>query len=147
MLTRMRPAAGAVDGCARLRCPCSRARDRLRGLAGFARAALLLRVRRPRAAAARPRRSPASDELEVGGRRVELIEVGPAHTPGDAIVWVPDARVVFSGDIVFSGVTPIMWAGPASNWIAALERIAALEPRRRRPRPRTRLRASTCSRS
>ena len=66
--------------------------------------------------------------LDVGGRTVELIEVGPAHTHGDAIAWVPDARVVFSGDIVFSGITPIMWAGPASNWITALERIAALEP-------------------
>lgn len=30
-------------------------------------------------------------QLDVGGRWVELIEVGPAHTPGDAIVHVPDA--------------------------------------------------------
>ena len=41
---------------------------------------------------------------------------------------MPDARVVFAGDIVFNGVAPIMWAGPVSNWIAALERIEALEP-------------------
>ena len=41
---------------------------------------------------------------------------------------MPDERVVFSGDIVFNGITPIMWAGPVGNWIAALERIAALEP-------------------
>ena len=66
--------------------------------------------------------------LEVGGRRVEVIEVGPAHTPGDAIVWVPDARVLFAGDLLFNGVTPIMWAGPTDNWIAALERIELLEP-------------------
>ena len=66
--------------------------------------------------------------LEVGGRRVEVIEVGPAHTPGDAIVWVPDVRVLFAGDLLFNGVTPIMWAGPTDNWIAALERIELLGP-------------------
>jgi cyclase len=68
-------------------------------------------------------------ELEVGGRRLELIEVGPAHSPGDLIVHVPDERVVFAGDLVFAGVTPIMWVGPVENWIAGLDRIAELEPR------------------
>lgn len=67
-------------------------------------------------------------DLEVGGRRVELLQVGPAHTEGDAIVHVPDARVVFAADVLFIGVTPIMWAGPVANWLAALDRIAALEP-------------------
>jgi cyclase len=67
-------------------------------------------------------------ELEVGGRRLELIVVGPAHTSGDLIVWLPDERVVFAADIAFVGVTPIMWAGPLANWLRALETIAALEP-------------------
>jgi cyclase len=65
-------------------------------------------------------------ELEVGGRAVSLIEVGPAHTAGDLIVWVPDARVAIAADILFIGVTPIMWAGPAERWIAALERLLEL---------------------
>ncbi len=68
-------------------------------------------------------------ELTVGGRRVELFEVGPAHTPGDLILHVPDERVVFAGDLVFAGLTPIMWVGPVENWIAGLDRILALEPR------------------
>jgi glyoxylase-like metal-dependent hydrolase (beta-lactamase superfamily II) len=68
-------------------------------------------------------------ELEVGGRRLELIEVGPAHSPGDLIVHVPDERIVFAGDLVFVGVTPIMWVGPVENWIAGLDRIIELEPR------------------
>jgi cyclase len=68
-------------------------------------------------------------ELEVGRRRLELIEVGPAHSPGDLIVHVPDERVVFAGDLVFVGVTPIMWVGPVENWIAGLDRIIELEPR------------------
>jgi glyoxylase-like metal-dependent hydrolase (beta-lactamase superfamily II) len=67
-------------------------------------------------------------ELDVGGRQVRLVEVGPAHTPGDLVVHLPRERVVFAGDIAFIGVTPLMWAGPASGWIAALETILALEP-------------------
>jgi glyoxylase-like metal-dependent hydrolase (beta-lactamase superfamily II) len=66
--------------------------------------------------------------LDVGGRRVELIEVGPAHTPGDLIVHVPDAKVVFAADLMFVGVTPIIWVGPVENWLAGLDQIAALEP-------------------
>jgi glyoxylase-like metal-dependent hydrolase (beta-lactamase superfamily II) len=42
---------------------------------------------------------------------------------------VPDQRAVFSGDLVFVGVTPIMWVGPVENWIRALDRIVELEPR------------------
>lgn len=68
-------------------------------------------------------------ELRVGGRVVELIETGPAHTPGDLIVHVPDERAVFAGDILFVGVTPIMWVGPVDNWLAALDRIEQLAPR------------------
>ncbi|MEX2196791.1 MAG: MBL fold metallo-hydrolase [Thermoleophilaceae bacterium] len=65
--------------------------------------------------------------LDVGGRRVELIQVGPGHTQGDLLVWVPDARVVFAADVMFVGITPVMWAGPVGRWIAALDRIEALD--------------------
>jgi glyoxylase-like metal-dependent hydrolase (beta-lactamase superfamily II) len=65
-------------------------------------------------------------DLDVGGRQVRLIEVGPAHTPGDLVVWVPDARVSLAADILFIGVTPIMWAGPLKRWVAALERLLEL---------------------
>jgi glyoxylase-like metal-dependent hydrolase (beta-lactamase superfamily II) len=64
--------------------------------------------------------------LEVGGREIRLIEVGPAHTPGDLVVHVPDARTVIAADILFIGVTPVMWAGPVEGWLAALERLADL---------------------
>jgi cyclase len=65
-------------------------------------------------------------DLRVGDRAVQLIEVGPAHTDGDAIVHVPDAGVVFTGDILFIEGTPIVWAGPFANWLAACDRILAL---------------------
>ncbi len=66
-------------------------------------------------------------DIEVGGRLVELIEVGPAHTAGDTIVHVPDARTVYTGDILFIGGTPIVWAGPLSNWVAACDLMLGLD--------------------
>ena len=62
-------------------------------------------------------------DFEVGGRAVELVEVGPAHTRGDTLVFVPDAKVVYTGDILFIGGTPIVWVGPLDNWIAACDLI------------------------
>lgn len=65
--------------------------------------------------------------LDVGGREVELIEVGPAHTRGDVLVHVPDARTVFTGDILFIGGQPIVWVGPLSNWIAACDLMLGMD--------------------
>jgi len=65
--------------------------------------------------------------LELGDRRVELYEVGPCHTQGDVIAYLPDSRVVFTGDILFIDGTPIMWAGPVANWIAACDRMLGMD--------------------
>ncbi|MFC4948935.1 MBL fold metallo-hydrolase [Pseudonocardia sp. GCM10023141] len=65
--------------------------------------------------------------LDVGGREVQLIQVGPAHTPGDTLVLVPDARILYAGDILFIGGTPIAWAGPIDRWINACDRILDME--------------------
>jgi cyclase len=62
-------------------------------------------------------------DIDVGGRKVSFIELGPAHTGGDAIAHVPDAGVVFTGDLLFIDGTPIMWAGPVQNWLDACDRI------------------------
>ncbi len=65
--------------------------------------------------------------LQVGDKTVQLINVGPAHTRGDTLVVVPEDKVVFTGDILFIDSTPIMWAGPVRNWIAACERILGMD--------------------
>jgi glyoxylase-like metal-dependent hydrolase (beta-lactamase superfamily II) len=59
--------------------------------------------------------------LRVGGKEVRVVEVGPAHTGGDVIVYVPADRVVFTGDILFVGGHPVLWAGPVGNWIRACD--------------------------
>jgi len=67
-------------------------------------------------------------ELEVGGRIVRLVPVFPAHSHGDVIVHIPDAGIVFSGDLVFNNVGPAMNAGPLSRWLAALDTIVEMSP-------------------
>jgi cyclase len=66
-------------------------------------------------------------EVDVAGKRVELIEVGPAHTRGDVLVHVPGDRTVFTGDILFIDGTPILWEGPVANWIGACELMLAMD--------------------
>ena len=66
-------------------------------------------------------------DIEVGGRAIEMIEVGPAHTRGDTIAYVPDARTVYTGDILFINGTPIVWAGPLSNWVAACDLMLGMD--------------------
>jgi glyoxylase-like metal-dependent hydrolase (beta-lactamase superfamily II) len=65
--------------------------------------------------------------LYVDDLRVELEFVGPAHTLGDVIVWLPDRRVVFTGDLVFHGGHPFLAEGCLANYPAALERVRALD--------------------
>lgn len=66
--------------------------------------------------------------LDVGGREVHVLNLGPAHTEADAVVHVPDAGVLFAGDLLFTGCTPIVWKGPISNWIAACDTMIGLDP-------------------
>jgi glyoxylase-like metal-dependent hydrolase (beta-lactamase superfamily II) len=67
--------------------------------------------------------------LHVDQVRVELIFVGPAHTVGDVIAWLPDQGVVFTGDIVFHGGHPFLTEGSLANYPAALERLRELGAR------------------
>ena len=68
--------------------------------------------------------------LYIDDREVKLIHVGPAHTSTDVIVFFPEEKVLYAGDIIFRLCTPIGWEGTFENWIAALDRIVALDPRK-----------------
>ena len=65
--------------------------------------------------------------LTVGDKEARLIQVGPAHTRGDTLVYVPANRIVFTGDILFVGSHPIMWEGPIKNWIRACDVLLGLD--------------------
>ena len=67
--------------------------------------------------------------ISLGGKAFELRKVGPAHTPGDSLVWLPEERVVFSGDVVYVGrMLGVMPHSNSRHWIEAFETMAALEP-------------------
>ncbi|GAA2382387.1 MBL fold metallo-hydrolase [Streptomyces glaucosporus] len=67
--------------------------------------------------------------LHAGGLRVELLHLGPAHTANDVVAWVPERGVLFTGDLVWSGVTPFVLMGSVSGSLRALEEMRALAPR------------------
>ncbi|MEU4584494.1 MBL fold metallo-hydrolase [Kitasatospora aureofaciens] len=64
--------------------------------------------------------------LHVGSLRAEVVHVGPrAHTSNDSVVWLPEQRVLFTGDLVMAGVTPFCLMGSIAGSLAALERLRA----------------------
>jgi cyclase len=67
-------------------------------------------------------------DLTVGDRAVVLHEVGPAHTRGDVLVHVPDAGLVYTGDLLFADAHPVIWEGPLANWVEACDLILDLAP-------------------
>ena len=67
-------------------------------------------------------------ERTVGDTRVEMIEVGPAHTGGDVLVHVPGRSTVYTGDILFVEGHPILWAGSIPDLLGALDVIEAWRP-------------------
>jgi glyoxylase-like metal-dependent hydrolase (beta-lactamase superfamily II) len=66
--------------------------------------------------------------LWLGKLEVQLIQLGRGHTKGDTVVWLPQDKVLFSGDLVEFDATP--YAGDAyfQDWPKTLDNIAALKP-------------------
>jgi glyoxylase-like metal-dependent hydrolase (beta-lactamase superfamily II) len=72
-----------------------------------------------------------SDSMTVylGKRRVDIMKLGRAHTAGDAVVWVPDQEVMFTGDIVEYHSACYCGDGHFNDWEETLQNIAAFEPK------------------
>jgi glyoxylase-like metal-dependent hydrolase (beta-lactamase superfamily II) len=68
--------------------------------------------------------------LELGGIAVELLYYGPAHTRGDQLVFLPEERILFPGDLVENRFLPIFPDDDAVGdlWLKLLDRIDALDP-------------------
>ena len=65
----------------------------------------------------------------LGGIRFEIQHLGPAHSPEDVIVIVPQEGVVFSGDILSAGRIPFVGEADSKRWLERIDRLLALKPR------------------
>ena len=69
-------------------------------------------------------------DIKLGNTVVQLLHFGQAHTPGDMVVWLPQQKVIFTGDIVYTerilGVLPISHSG---NWVRVFDKLAQLGPK------------------
>jgi cyclase len=70
------------------------------------------------------------DELTVfaGGRRIDLRHPGhAAHTQGDVVAWLPDERVLFTGDLIFHRITPLVMMGWLEGALRSLDWLAGFD--------------------
>lgn len=74
-------------------------------------------------------------DLDLGGRRVQLRTWGAAHSRGDQVIYLPNERVLFTGDLVENRFYPIFPYVPpydvdvnGDNWIAVIEALHGLDP-------------------
>ena len=62
-----------------------------------------------------------------GNMVVELIANAPAHTWGDVMVYLPQSKVLFAGDLAFHYVAPFAFNGHVTKWLAAVDRIMKMD--------------------
>ena len=70
------------------------------------------------------------ETLKLGGQEIQIIFFHGGHTPGDAVVWLPKSRTLFSGDLVY--VDRLLGVLPFSNskdWLASFEDAGKLKPK------------------
>ena len=67
------------------------------------------------------------ERFTLGGVDFVLQPVGPAHTPEDLALWLPQQRVLFAGDLVFRGRIPFVGQADSARWIESLDRLLAFD--------------------
>lgn len=62
-------------------------------------------------------------KLTVGDTELLIQPVGPAHTPDDVVVWLPQRKVLYSGDLVFRSRIPYVGDADSGHWIKSLDEL------------------------
>ncbi len=66
-------------------------------------------------------------DLEMDGETIEVLNLGPAHSPGDIVVWLPERKVVISGDVAFhERMLPVFEDTDTAGWIETWDRFVDL---------------------
>ena len=68
--------------------------------------------------------------LWMGKLQVEIMQLGRGHTKGDTVVWLPQQKILFSGDLVEYDATPYTGDAYLTDWPSTLDAIAALKPQK-----------------
>jgi glyoxylase-like metal-dependent hydrolase (beta-lactamase superfamily II) len=66
--------------------------------------------------------------LDDGTQRLEFHFLGHAHTPGDAVAWLPKHRILCTGDACVNGAFNFMGHSNSASWVRVLDRMAELDP-------------------
>jgi glyoxylase-like metal-dependent hydrolase (beta-lactamase superfamily II) len=66
-------------------------------------------------------------ELVVGGIRFQIKPVGPSHTPEDLVIYLPQEKVLFAGDLVFRSRVPFVGQADSRQWIKALDSLLTFD--------------------
>lgn len=68
--------------------------------------------------------------IELGGWRIELLNLGPAHSPGDIMVWLPQKSLIITGDMAFhQRLLPVFEHTDTAGWLETWEKLEALKPK------------------
>lgn len=65
--------------------------------------------------------------IDLGDKKVELIHLAPSHSPGSIIVYLPEQRIIFAGDIIFNGYHAFVGEGDIDGWLAVLDWIMGMD--------------------
>jgi len=65
--------------------------------------------------------------IDIGGQRIELIHARHCHTGGDTLVWLPDRKILFTGDVLFTNYHPFLGEGNIEEWVKELDELQAMD--------------------
>jgi len=69
------------------------------------------------------------ETLTIGGVRFDIQPVGPSHTAEDVVVYVPQKKVLFAGDLVFRNRIPFVGLADSRHWIDAMQQLLTFDAR------------------
>lgn len=65
--------------------------------------------------------------VDLGGQRVELIHVAPSHSDGSILVYLPDKKILFAGDVLFTGYHAFVGEADIDGWLRTLDYILDMD--------------------
>ncbi|MFA5260758.1 MAG: MBL fold metallo-hydrolase, partial [Candidatus Omnitrophota bacterium] len=66
-------------------------------------------------------------EIDLGDQKIELIHARHCHTDGDTLVYLPDKKILFTGDILFTNYHPFLGEGNIDEWVRELDNMKAMD--------------------